>query len=257
MSGFRSEHVDVGGTGVEVLSAGAGEPLVFLHGGGVIEGFDCLLPLAERFRLLVPYHPGFGGSGDPPEGAGLDEVVAHYAALLDRLGVDETALVGHSLGGLIAAAFAVAHPDRVRRLVLHAAPGLDVPGHPLANMGALPLEEVYPLLTREESIFAGRLPKPFDDEFLAARAREGRAAGTILVSAFTQPFAASVERLTSPTLLLWGNEDRVVPVEHAAAWHAALPESQLRLYPGRGHLLFHEEPQAIADTAAFTDGEPV
>lgn len=252
LNGFAEQHLDVNGLDTAVLTAGEGEPLLFLHGGGVLEGFDCLLPLAERFRLVIPYHPGFGGSADLPEGGTIDTMVAHYDALFEALGLAPATVVGHSFGSLIGSSFAAAHPERVRRLVLHAGLGVDVPEHPTANLGALAPGEIYGLLTSDPTVFAGRIPEPLDDAFLAGRAREGRTLGMVAGSAFARgPLEPTLAKLTMPTLILWGDADRVIPVEHAPAWQAAIPNAELRVFPGRGHLLFHEEPEAVAAIGDF------
>jgi pimeloyl-ACP methyl ester carboxylesterase len=251
MADFRHEQVDVDGRSTAVLTAGAGEPLVFFHGGGIVEGFDCFLPLAERFRLLVPFHPGFGATADEPSVESSRDLTRHYLALFDVLGIETTVLAGHSLGGWIAASFALEHPGRVRRLVLTSPYGLDVPGHPLANVFALAPAEVYGVLTRDPTVFEGKIPVPLDDAFLAARAREGQAVGRVVPGPFDPTLHGRLGRLTMPTLLLWGDDDQVVPVGHAPVWEAALPNAQCRVFAGRGHLLFHEDPAAVEAIEAF------
>ena len=76
MPAFREEHYDVNGIDTAVLTAGEGEPLVFFHGAGTAFGLRHLLPLAERFRLIVPHHPGFGASADDPSIDSLHDYVA-------------------------------------------------------------------------------------------------------------------------------------------------------------------------------------
>src|SRR5262245_61449531 len=110
MAGYREDRYEVNGIDTAVWSAGDGEPLVYFHGAGTAFGFDHLLPLAERFRLIVPNHPGFGASADDPGIDGLHDYVLHYLDLLDRLGVEELFLAGESLGGCIAAWFAIEQP---------------------------------------------------------------------------------------------------------------------------------------------------
>ena len=86
---FTETHIDVNGVDTAVLTAGEGEPLVFFHGGGIVEGADCFLALAERFRVVVAYHPGFGGTASDPRIDGIEGWVRHYVALLELLGIDE------------------------------------------------------------------------------------------------------------------------------------------------------------------------
>jgi len=248
---FDETRLDVNGVDTAALTAGAGEPLVFFHGGGVLEGADCFLPLAERFRLVVPYHPGFGGSASDPSISGIGGWVEHYVELFELLGIGELALVGHSLGGWLAAVFALDHGERVRRLVLASPYGLDSPEHPIANLGAIPPEEVYSVLTNDRSIFAGKVPMPLDEEFLAARGLEGQSIGQVLPGPFDPTLAGRLSSLTTPTLLLWGDDDKVVPVEHFPLWESALPNVESRIYPGRGHLLFWEDQAAVDAALAF------
>jgi pimeloyl-ACP methyl ester carboxylesterase len=255
MPGFDERHLTVNGADTAVLTAGEGEPLVFFHGGGVVEGFDCFLPLAERFRFIAPYHPGFGSSADDPSVASMQDWVRRSVELLDLLGLETVVLAGHSLGAWLAARFAIDHPERVRRLVVASAAGLDVPNHPIANLGAIPPEQVYTLLTNDPSIFDGLVQLPLDDAFLAARAREGRSLGQVVPGPFDPILVERLGSVRVPTLILWGDDDRIVPVEHAPFWEAALPDARLRIFSGRGHLLFHETPEAVEAVAAFA-GEP-
>src|SRR5690242_6308950 len=107
MPAFREERHDVNGIETAVLFAGDGDTLVYFHGAGTAFGFDHLLPLAERFRLVVPYHPGFGLSADDPSIDSLHDYVLHYLDLFDRIAVEHLFLVGESMGGCIAAWFAI------------------------------------------------------------------------------------------------------------------------------------------------------
>src|ERR1700722_3900501 len=128
--GFQEQRYDVNGIDTAVFTAGGDEPLVFLHGAGTALGFDSLLPLAERVRLIVPHHPGFGESADDTSIDNFSDYVLHYLDLFDRLGLDEFTLAGHSMGGYLASSIAMAQPHRVRRLALAAPFGLWVREHP-------------------------------------------------------------------------------------------------------------------------------
>jgi pimeloyl-ACP methyl ester carboxylesterase len=251
MPAYQERLVDVNGVDTAVLTAGSGEPLVFFHGGGIVEGPDCFLPLAERFRLIFPYHPGFGRTASSPTVTGIGDWVKHYVALFDELGIGELQLMGHSLGGWLAALFAIDHGDRVRRLVLASPFGLDGGDHPPANFAAVAPEDVYGYLTRDASIFEGRVPSPLTEGFLADRMREGASIGQVAVGPYDPSLAERLAQLTTPTLLQWGDDDRTVPVQHAPAWEAALPNVTTKIYPGRGHLLFWEDRGAVDDAGDF------
>ena len=249
-SSFEDQQVDVDGRATQVLTAGDGDPLVFFHGGGIVEGFDCFLPLARSFHLVVPLHPGFGETALDPAVGSVDALVRHYVALFDALGIEAAVLAGHSLGGWIAATFAAEQPERVSRLVVASAYGLDVPGHPLANVRAMQPEEVFQTLTKDPSIWEGRVPSPLDAPFLAARAQEGQALGRLVPGPNDPALPERVRSLAMPKLLIWGDDDRITPVGHAPAWEELLGV-RAKIFHGVGHLLFHEDPATVAAIGEF------
>ena len=248
---FREDRYEINGIDTAVFTAGEGEPLVFLHGAGTALGFDRLLPLAERVRLIVPHHPGFGASADDTRIDHFQDYVLHYLDLLDHLGLGEVALAGHSLGGYLASLLAIQQPQRVTRLVLGAPFGLWVREHPTVDFFSIPDEEVVPMLTADPSLFAGG-DLPPSPEFLAERYRESTSFARI---AWKRPYDSKLERwlhrATMPTLLVWGDADRLVPVEQAPVWAAALPHAELRILPGVGHLLFDESREAVDAAGDF------
>ena len=121
---FKRETHNINGVKTVVLTAGKGDPLVFLHGAGIWHGINFALPWTEKFRVIVPFHPGFGESGDDPAMNDMHDYVMHYLDLFDALEIAKMRLVGFSFGGWLAAKFAVAHGNRVERLVLVGPAGL-------------------------------------------------------------------------------------------------------------------------------------
>jgi pimeloyl-ACP methyl ester carboxylesterase len=253
MSAFSDEQVDVGGRSTHVLTAGEGDPIVVFHGAGIVEGFDPFLPLADRFRVIVPMLPGFGETASEPALASIDALTEHNAALLDALGVEQATVLGHSLGGWIAASLAAAHPERVRALVLAAPYGLDVEGHPMANAFAMAPDELQRALTNDpEGVFAGRVPEGGPDEaFVAAREREGASLGGFVPGPSDPGLLARLAEVRAPVLILWGDDDRIMPLEHLDAWRAALPGARTQVFPGLAHLMFHESREAVDVVGAF------
>jgi pimeloyl-ACP methyl ester carboxylesterase len=254
MSGLERRRVDVGGRETVVYEGGEGEALVFMHGGGIVEGVDCFVPLTAGFRFLAPQMPGFGGTALEPALSGIDDLVEHNARLLDALGLDSIVLVGHSLGGWAAASFAAAHPERVSRLVICAAYGFDVPDEPIANARAMAPGDLYRALTRDPAIFVGRLPDGPDAAFDSARALEARSLGGLVPGPFDPSLPAKVATLTMPLLIQWGDDDQIVPFAHLEPWRRALPAAGVEVYEGAGHLLYWERPDSVAAVAAFAAG---
>ena len=231
---------------------GGGPPLVFFHGAGTITGFDALLPLAERFRLIVPFHPGYGLSADDTSVDSIHDYVLHYLDLFDLLELDELTLVGHSMGGLLASWFAIEQTRRVQRLVLVAPLGLRVPEHPTTDLFAIPDEEILTYIAADMSVFEGKVPMPPTPEFLAERYRESTSTARMF---WNRPYDLKLprwlHRLTMPTLLLWGELDRLIPVGQAAVWAELIPNAQTKILPGVGHIPFEESKEAAPAVLEF------
>lgn len=250
---YEKNVYEINGISTAVLTAGDGPPLLFLHGGGTTTGFDALLPLAERHRLVVPIHPGFGDSADDPEIDGVHDYRRHYLDLCDLLGLERPVVVGHSMGGWIAATYAIDHPERVARLVLAAPVGLRVPGHPTTDLFTIPPQELGAYLTAKPEVLAAAVPSPPTPEFLADQYREQTSAARVLWGGpYDRKLRRWLHRVKVPTLLLWGDADRLIPVGQCDAWAELLPEVEQRVLPGVGHLIFDESAEAVSAVAEFT-----
>src|SRR5713101_2233683 len=137
----RSEIISVGGVRTHLLHGGRGAPLLVLPPEFAADRwFPYHDALAARFQVLAPDHLGFGQSERPDWLDGIDDLGFHYVDLLDTLKLDRVSIIGTSLGGWVAAEFAVAHPERVNRLVLVGAAGLKVDGVARFDVFVHPLE---------------------------------------------------------------------------------------------------------------------
>lgn len=254
--GFDRLHLDVNGTDTVVLTAGAATapPIVFLHGAGTFHGWEFAKPWTSSFRVLIPHHPGFAESGDLADLRDIGDLVLHYGALFDQLGLsDNLNLVGFSLGGLLAARIAIAQQQRLRRLVLVAPAGLRVPEAPAEDLFRIPPEELPGRLVARFETIAPYLPSdPHDIDFTVDRYRETRTVATML---WERPFDRIVPRwlgtVRVPALVVWGEEDHLLPVGQAEAWGRLLPNATVQKFPDAGHLLLDESPAAVAAVAAF------
>ncbi len=147
MTHFTRRTLKINGIDTVVLEAGSGPPLVFLHGAGTVTGFDFAESWSRKFRVVIPYHPGFGPSADDPAITEIHDYVLHYFELFEALELRQFRLVGQSMGGFIATKFAVEHGARVEKLVLVCPIGLPMPpGQPTVNFLAVPPQELPALL---------------------------------------------------------------------------------------------------------------
>jgi len=252
MAGFKRETHVVDGVPTVLYTAGAGEPVVFFHGAGTLDGFDFSIPWTERFRVIAPFHPGFGESGDDPSFTEPHDYVMHYLELFDALGLETFSLVGLSFGGDLAVRFAIEHGHRLRRLVLIAPSTMLDPEHPPLDILVVGGEELVPKLVSNFDVLKPRLPENPDLDFVGARYRE---AATFARLFWERPHdgrvARYVHRIRTPTMIVWGDRDQLVPVEQARAWKALLPDATLRLSKGAGHLVHLEDSTAVDAIGSF------
>ena len=250
---FQRETLTVNGVRIVMLTAGSGDPLLYLHGAGTWHGFDFALPWAATHRVLIPFHPGWGESDDSEDMTSLHDYKMHYMDLIDHLGLTQVSLVGFSMGGRLAASFASEHRRRVKKLVLIAPAGLDAPDYPLADFSKIPFEEIPGYLTEKIEVLAPYLPAgPPSQEWQAARAREGGNFFKLIGTGMMDPkFSRWLHRLTMPTMLVWGEKDRITPIQQAANWIKFIPSAKFLKVPGAGHLVLDEKPEAVQAVADF------
>jgi len=252
MTEFKKETININGVDTAVYSAGEGEPLLFLHGAGTFHGFEFAKPWADKFRVIHPYHPGFGESADDPAMDTFHDYVMHYVELLDALGIDKVHLVGFSLGGYLAAQFASQQRERVKTLTLVAPAGMRSDEHPTIDVLATPGEELVGMLASDFSVLEPWLPKEPDPDFIGDRYRESTTVARLLWEKPWDPkFMRYLHRINTPTLIVWGQEDKIVPHQQAELWKQALPDAKVEIFPGAGHLVLDEKPEAASAVAAF------
>ena len=248
-----------GGLRYVYLEGGRGEPLLLLHGfGSDKDNFDTAAYfLTPRYRVIVPDHIGFGESSKP---VGSDysppAQVAHLRALVKALGLNRIHLGGNSMGGQIALAYAVSHRDEVASLWLLDPAGIwSAPkSELLAGMAA---GKRNTLLVETEAEFDELLhlvigkpsfvPRPVRHVLAQARIRNSALEARI----FPQLLAYSVEDKVAgvmvPTLIVWGDQDRVLHVDSAQILHGLLPRSEVIILPQIGHLPMLEAPQRVTE----------
>jgi pimeloyl-ACP methyl ester carboxylesterase len=256
--------LEIGGHAVGVAEAGAGDPLLYLHGFADIHASSRdFLPfhraLAARVRLFAPAHPGCNTSEEHEEIDTIEDVVFHYLQVIDALGFDRLHLAGASIGGWIAAEIAIRIPERVRSLALIGAAGLFVPQHPIADVfmmvqprnGGDYADFRRTLFSQADTAEAlemfpdGRMP--VERELL--RYRMFRFASRI---GFTPPYLHDrklrdrLHRYGGPAVVVAGERDNLVPTAHARTYAQVLRNAELHLLAGAGNSVAVEMPNEVA-----------
>jgi pimeloyl-ACP methyl ester carboxylesterase len=227
---------------------------VYLHGGGSWHGWPFAGPWSEHFRVLIPFHPGFGESDDMEDLREIHDYVLHYIACFDQLGLTaDVNLVGSSLGGLIGARFTIEQQHRVRRLVLASPAGLRDREHPGHEFFRVRPEELPGHIVTRMDTLAPYLPAPEDElDFIVDRYRETR---TMALVMWEHPFDRVLPRwlgqVRVPTLIIWGEEDGLVPAAQTHTWAALLPDATVKTFADAGHLVLDESPDAVAAVTEF------
>jgi pimeloyl-ACP methyl ester carboxylesterase len=242
---------------VHCYEAGSGPDLVFLHdASGVSETHPLVTRLAERFHVLAPLLPGYGQSDEAPGIRDMLDVTLHSLDVLDALGLSRPILVGHSLGGMIAAEMAALAPKEIDRLCLIAPAGLWLDEHPIPDLFSTLPYQLPALLFHDAEAGAAMMAagRKMDDpgfliQFLVQNARQLGMAGKFLFPIPERGLARRLHRIRARTLLVWGTSDRVVPLAYASAFQAGIREAEIVRIPEAGHMVTWEKPDAV--TAAL------
>lgn len=240
--------------GIETVTyaIGEGEPLVYFHGGGTFHGFEWVRPLASEFRVFCPIHPNFGESGDAAFD-GIGDYVSHYELLFPALGLDTFDLVGASMGGHMAARYAGANPGDIDKLVLVSPAGLQSERAAMPDFTKIAPQDIPAMFVADPLWIAPFWPADPSAEWAALRQRESAAAFAARedLSLTDRALREGLKRFERPTLLLWGEADRIVPLGYAQDWQEVLPNARLEVIPGGSHLLLDEFPEAVDALRAF------
>ena len=228
MVDFKKETLKINGVDTVVYTAGKGEPLLFLHGAGTFHGFEFAKPWADKFRVIHPYHPGLGESGDDPAMDTFHDYVMHYVEPARRARHRQGPSRRLFARRLLAAQFASQQRHRVKTLTLVAPAGMRSKEHPtldvLATAAASKIVGHAGLEFRCAQALAADRAGP---RFMGARYREGDDARAAVVGKALGPEVPALSPSHDvPTLIVWGDEDSLVPRQHAELWKKALAESR-------------------------------
>jgi pimeloyl-ACP methyl ester carboxylesterase len=246
------------GTRCRVLEGGSGAPVVFLHGaGGLLRDNPFLDRLARRYHVFAPEWPGYGESTGEELLEDMLDFTLHGWDLVDALELRHPHLLGHSMGGMIAAEMACVAPREVGKLVLASPAGLWLPEHPVPDIFAMLPGQLAEALFADAGAGQALLTGGADlsnldalREFHLGTQRRLAMAGKILFPIPNRRLSKRLYRLAAETLLLWGAGDRLVVPAYAQRWLALLPGARLETIEGAGHMLPWEQPEAFARAVA-------
>ena len=255
---FSRHNTMAGGFDVPYLKGGAEEgldPVLFLHGLGGAGKWEAFhMAMGTVALTYVPQLPGWQ-EGQAPEGiASVQDYADLAVGFLDSVGIDRVILGGHSIGAWIALRLAAAHPDRVSRLILANAMGLDVPEAPAANLGDMDEESFAKAAFSRLGLIATAQPDGFGAEWENVRRGpeferqwkgRGLVAGLIEGPCSDPELTNQIESISNDTLLVWGRLDGITPIQHGEALRAAMPNSRLDVIERCGHLPMSEKPETF------------
>ena len=234
---------------VAVTESGAGgRPVLLLHGGAgpdSVTGFGGALAGRFPFRVLSPVYPGFSGTARPGWLDSISTLAGVLGGLLEDLDLTDVIVAGSSIGGWVAAALALAAPERVGRLVLIDPAGLDSAAHPIADFFSLTPDQLADLSwANPEGHRIDPAAMPAAQRAILLGNREALLAygGRSMAD---PALAARLGGITAPTLVIWGEADRIVTPGYGKEYVAAIPGAVFRMVPAAGHLPQLENPEAV------------
>jgi pimeloyl-ACP methyl ester carboxylesterase len=251
---FETVTVWQGRLPFRVLRQGEGQAVIFFHGPWGLRWGRFLEVMAEGFAVYAPEHPGTA-PGEPEavrQVDGLWDLVLCYDELLDRLRLQDVMLVGHSFGAMVACEVAAQRPSRVRRLALIDPIGLWRDDLPVINWMLLAPQDLPARVFRDADGHAAKalfgIPEDADE---AARARTDLiwamgATGKFIWPIPDKGLKKRMHRIEAPTLLVWGEEDRLVPLAYAEEFARRLPRTRLEVVKDAGHAPHLERPERVA-----------
>lgn len=247
---FKQSFVEVDGCRTHLRRGGAGQPLLFLHGAS---GAPAIMPfmekLAQRFDVLVPEHPGYGLSDEPEWLENIHDAAYFYLDFLRQLGLKDVTLVGSSMGGWIAMEMAVRDTTRLKALVLVSPAGISAPGVQPADIFLMPQEELVRRLFHDPKLAQARLAEPVTPESIDIGLKNRHTTARLAWEPrLHDPHLPKwLHRIDVPVQIVWGEHDRILPVQFLETYRKLLPRAQAHVIQGAGHLPHAEKAQEFCE----------
>jgi len=247
-------RVSVGKTSLEVLRKGRGQPLLFLHTGHGLDPADLFLDaLSAKYNVIAPAHPGFGSSDLPAGTTTVSDLAYFYLDFLEQEDLQDAVLVGASFGGWLAAELAIKGTGRFSRVVLLDALGAKFGGREqreIQEILATTIDDLPRLLFNDEETGRkkfGDMDFPSMQEAEIARFARNRESFLMFGwshALFNPRLASRLHRIRVPSLVVWGDDDKVVGPDYGRAFARAIPGAKFAGVPRAGHYGYMEQPEA-------------
>jgi pimeloyl-ACP methyl ester carboxylesterase len=249
----ESALVDIRGAKVMVHRAGAGPALLYLHGfDGAAPARGVMGRLAEQFDVILPEHPGFGESDAPAWLETIHDLAYFYLDFLAARDLRDVHVVGHGIGGWIALELAIRSLERLRSLTLIGAAGIHVRGVAKGDLFMRAPDVVLRSLFADqaiaESLLARTPTRAEEDTLIKNRFAIARVGWHPPL--FDPHLAKWLHRISLPTHIVWGDTDRLFPIEYAREFQHLIPGSRSTVIPACGHAAHVEKPEALATAIA-------
>ena len=245
---WSESALDAAGGKLHLARAGSGRPVVVLHHDtGSPDQLDFYDALADRFDVLVPHHPGYGKSERPQWLRSVRDVAVIYQWLLSDLGIERASLIGLGFGGWIAAEMATMAPREFHRLVLVGAMGLKPPDGDILDQAILSYLDYARAGFHDQQAFARVYGDVTTDQLVEwdiCREMSFRIAWKPYM--YNQTLPHLLGGVTAPALVVWGDDDKVVPRSAGERYAALLPKARFEIVRSAGHCVEMEQPEALA-----------
>ena len=255
---FVAQTVIVNGAQVALRRGGAGAPLLFLHGADGLPEWPAMLDtLAQSYEVIVPDLPGFGLSQAPDFVDDISDVAYLLMDLVEQLGLTNVRIIGHSLGGWAALEMAVRSCARIHSLTLIAPAGIHVKGSPKADIYMIDPDEQARLAYADpvqgaEAAERVKITK-HQDQAILNRIASARLGWNPRL--YNPRLERWLHRVSAPTLIVWGDTDRLIPPVYAQAFGALIPGARVEMVAQAGHLPHVEQRGVVSERiAAFLKG---
>ena len=248
----------VNGCKMRVLRGGQGAPLLYLHGAlGVYAWTPFMEKLSQRFDLIVPDHPGFGESDTPDWLDNVGDLAYFYLDVMQALRLTGVHLSGTTLGGWIAAEIAVRDCHPLKSLTLTAPAGIHVKGLSKGDFFMWSPEQFVRNLTHDPAVADAMLAVPVTEaqQLTAMKNRLATAKLAWQPRLYNPHLAKWLHRVSVPTLILWGDHDKIIPPGYGPAFRDLIPGARLEVFENCGHVPHIEATDAwVAKVTGFIDG---